>query len=136
MAPLHETTTGDSGTGGSLTLIPIETSTPAFHYDVVPVYGLDQLVLMPNRYEFDPNKIVAYRNRKRGFLSPKPSGKPSHSGNEITSEPNKQDSRESKKSKSLFSRIRNMITPTPSQQIQFLPVIRHHPSNNTTDENH
>ncbi len=136
LAPLHETTTGDSGTGDSITQSPADkSSTQAVDYDTAPVYGLDRLVIMPNRYAFDPAKIIAYRNRNRKhvILPEKSSVKSQTSGKQVNS---RQNSRDSKKSTSIFARLLNtLVRPSPSESTPFQPAIRHHPSHTSTEEN-
>lgn len=118
--PLRETTTTDSGTGGSVTLLTTLLNPEQVQYEIVPVFGQSKTALMANRYDFDPAKIAAYKNSKH-FLPEK------------TSTSTKRNSNEIKKTSTLLSRF---LKPFKSSSSEQTPFVRHHISTNTFDKNH
>jgi hypothetical protein len=136
LPPLHETTTGDSGTGDSITHIPVETLAQASPCDSVSVFGFDKMVVVTDRFVIDEAKVTDYKNRRRGFLPVASSDKPQLFNSEIKPDTNRQDSRNPKKSQTILSRLINTFSKAPpSVQPLYLPVIRHHPSRTSNDGN-
>jgi hypothetical protein len=138
---LQEKLTGDSGTGDSVEHLPIVTSTQPLHFEVVPIFGQDQVVaLMANRYEFDQTKIDEYLRRKRKnfpkslfFKQSPPTTETRRENNgastNITKSP-------TKKSSSVFQRFRRKSKHSPTDEIFIQPIVRHHSSHVGSNENH
>jgi len=134
-SPLRETTTDDSGTGDSVIHLPAETTAEPLHYEIVPIYGQPMVALMANRYEFDPTKVAEYKLRKRIIPGPL-FGKSGHNALETTPKPNRQTSNESKKSPNLVSRLLRKFKSSPTNEIPWKPMVRHHSSSDIIDGNH
>jgi hypothetical protein len=126
---LGETLTDDSG-AGDLEAVPTPKSALCNGYDMVPVFGLPpkSVALMTNRYNFDPSKVEEYRRKKRrNFLkSPFKSVQPVRR--------NTINDSATIKSEKIFSRIVRAIRSPSTNQISTEPIIRHHSSQDRTDE--
>jgi hypothetical protein len=127
--PLHETTTGDSGTGDSIIQVPTEISAKLPHYEAVPVFGQSRIVLMANRYEFDPAKVAEY-------LPQKPTIPGSISGPSLTLERRPEfSSSQSKKPNKILSLLLKPFKSSPTHETYITPLIRHHSSHTLVDDN-
>jgi len=132
--PLREKTTNDSGTGGSVTNFPSETSAEPLHYDIVPVFGQTMLVLMAKRYEFDPAKVAEYKNRKRPIIGPL-FGKPARPVPEATPKSRKRGLPASKKPSHSILHFLNPFKSSTNNQTTSKPLVRHHSSHHLPDGN-
>ena len=123
LPPLRITTTNDSGTGGSITNLPHRVSLSTIPFDELSVYGFEEIVAMPNRFDFDPSKVMAHRLRQ-GSIS-------SHMST-LPTAMNK--SHESKKTGSLWTKIRPKKSSPPSASAPPTPLVRHHSTRPSIDE--
>ena len=132
---LHETATGDSGTGDSINHIPVEALAQALPEDYVPVFGFDKTVLVVDRYIIDENKIMEYENRKRGFLPGKSSDNLPNFNSETQPDTNRQEPRSPKKTNPVTRFLLKTFSKSPPPaQVLYQPAVRHHRSRTTTDE--
>jgi len=115
--------------------LPTETFAEPLHYDIVPVFGQPMLVLMANRYEFDPAKVAEYRSQKHPIIGPL-FGKPARPVSEATPKSSKRNSTDSKKSSSnSILHFLNPFKSSKNNQTSFEPIIRHHSSHHIPEEN-
>ncbi|CAF0956017.1 unnamed protein product [Adineta steineri] len=142
---LEERLTSDSGRGDSVEHLPAATTTTTVqtpHYVVVPIFGQEGTVaLMTNRYDFDQRKIDEYQKQKNKSTlkswfvkQPPPLLLPPPVTNVTTSKPSR---RHKTQSTSILSRIFiKSIKRPPTGPHYFEPIVRHHLSQNTTNDKH
>jgi hypothetical protein len=129
---LGGTLTDDSGAGD---LEPVTTPTPKSTmpatYDIVSVFGVPPttVALMTNRYDFDITKVEEFRNRNRR----KPLKPPFKSPQTIRRNTNA--SSPTTRSNTIFTRIIRVLKPSTTHHIPIEPMIRHHSSQDGTNEN-
>lgn len=120
---LAQQLTNDSGTGESLILPIDQHHTTNTNYDTVRIFGQGTKASICNRYEFDQSLVDDYIKRKYK-IAPMPPMKPS------THSPSHSGGRFGR----WLDRITKSSKPSRNISVVSLPLVRHHPSNEQTDE--
>jgi hypothetical protein len=132
--------TGDSGTGGSMGLLPAVTSTNPIHYEVVPIHGRQITALMAHRFIFDQSKIDEYLQQKYDTSSLPPSSQPPHSILPTTPKNTRRNATKNPpttKSTGFFSRIlKKPFKSTPANHLLMQTTIIHRHHTTQIEEKH
>ncbi len=121
--------------------LPTVTSTQPLHFEVVPIFGQDEVVaLMANRYEFDQTKIDEYLRRKRKNFPKSIFSKQSPPTTETRLDNNGASTNitksPTKKSSSILQLFRRKSKQSSTDEIFIQPIVRHHSSQAGRNENH
>lgn len=122
--PLRETITGDSGTGASITNPPHRSSLSSIPHEETGAHGYEGKAYMLNRFDFDRSKVMSHKIRQRSTHS---NTAPAATG--LTH------SYETKKTNSIFAIFLGKKSSTSSASLPPTPLMRHHSSRTTGDEN-